>query len=98
MKEEEIIADLCHSYFNHILKDVRPFFEYFNCDLLTTDQRPFVDKTNFNGSISPKQAELFDSEVLERLFFMACLHSMDVSIPFNFEFKVDSNHKIKKNE
>lgn len=103
MKEEEIIAELCHSYFNHILKDVRPFFEYFNCDLLSTTQvnHKNLDKTKIllDGSISPRQTEVtIDSEVLERLFFMACLHSTDVSLPFNYEFKVDTNHKIKKHE
>ncbi|ADO00401.1 hypothetical protein WIV_gp058 [Wiseana iridescent virus] len=65
MKEEEIIARLSHSYFNHLLRDVQPFLEYF-------------------GSGIPQQLKGVDSEVVERLFFMACLHSSDVYLPFNF--------------
>ena len=96
MKEEEIIADLCHSYFNHILKDVRPFFEYFNCDLLSTQFNHRTLVSPGSGSSSPQIG--FDSEVLERLFFMACLTSTDVSFPFNFQYKGELEHKIKKHE
>lgn len=65
MKEEEIIASLSHSYFNHLLRDVQPFLEYFE-----------------NGT--KQQLKNVDSEVVERLFFMACLHSSDIYLPFNF--------------
>ncbi|ABF82128.1 hypothetical protein MIV098L [Invertebrate iridescent virus 3] len=67
MKEQEIIAELSHSYFNHILREVRPFLEYFNDDFLDSSLTAPID-----------------SELLERLFFMAAITSLDVSLPFNF--------------
>ena len=39
MKEEEIIANLSHSYFNHILKDIQPFIEYFE-NIISSNQLP----------------------------------------------------------
>ncbi|CCV01792.1 tyrosine kinase [Invertebrate iridescent virus 22] len=62
MKEEEIIANLSHSYFNHLFKDVQPFLDYFNSELVV------------------KSKDL-SSEVVERLFFMACLYSSDILLP-----------------
>ena len=80
MKEEELIANLGHSYFNHILRDVQPFLEYFDTANIL--------KSNLK----------IESEVLERLFFMACLNCVDISLPFNYtndKFEVKS---IKKYE
>ena len=83
MKEEEIIAILSHLYFNHILNDVKPFLKYFDNAQITA---------YFN-----KLKDTVDSEVLERLFFMACLQSSDISIPFNYKQK-DTNSSLEKNE
>jgi hypothetical protein len=82
MKEEELIANLGHSYFNHILKDVEPFLEYF-------DVANIFNKKRSNWKV--------DSEVLERLFFMTCLNCTDISLPFNYSTSVKLQ-PIKKYE
>jgi serine/threonine protein kinase len=90
MKEEEIIASLSHSYFNHILKDVQPFLEYFDTSLI---------KSQFKKSQSQKNNVYYQSELIERLFFMACLNSVDISLPFNYNTEIYStDNKAKKSD
>lgn len=81
--EDKIIANLSHSYFNHLLKDVQPFLEYFN------------DCSSWSFEQSNHEV---DSEILERLFFMACLNSKDLSLPFNFSAVGKIDPKIKKHD
>lgn len=93
MKEEEIIAKLSHSYFNHILRDVQPFLEYFDHNQIYH----VLNNPISSDSPSPSNFCQVDSQVVERLFFMACLQSIDISLPFNYS-KNGTNHKIKKYE
>jgi len=71
MKEETAILELSHSYFAQLQREVRPFLEYFDCDRLR-DVCTIIKN------------EKVDAELLERLFFMACLHSKDITIPFEY--------------
>lgn len=90
MKEREIIANLSHSYFNYILKDVQPFLKYFNHIILTSSLSPSLrDESPFDVNT--------DSEVIERLFFMGCLNSKDISLPFNYSYYKPKS-KIEKYE
>lgn len=91
MKEEEIIANLSHSYFNHILKDVQPFLEYFDTNAVSRVLQKIDRKTD-------RLDETLNSEIVERLFFMACLNSMDISFPFDYDMSSGLNRKIKKFE
>jgi serine/threonine protein kinase len=68
MKEEQVIAHLGHSYFNRLFKDTEPFLEYFDKSL-----------THFNGLKT-----IVDSDILERIFFMACFHTKNMDLPFNY--------------
>lgn len=83
MKEEEIIASLSHSYFNHILKDVQPFLEYFDTSLIKSQFKKFQPQKYSN-----LQDGTYQSELIERLFFMACLNSVDISLPFNYNTEI----------
>lgn len=85
--EDKIIANLSHSYFNHLLKDVQPFLECFG----ECSSRSFEPQNN-----GPE--DHIDSELLERLFFMACLNSTDISLPFNYSNVEKLNPKIKKHD
>jgi hypothetical protein len=88
MKEDEIIANLSHSYFNHILKEVKPFLEYFeNLNVSSTTNTDL----NFSAEKEP-----INSDVLERLFFMATILSVDLHLPFNYDIKhILNNGSIK---
>ncbi len=97
MKEEEIILKLSHSYFNHILRDVQPFLEYFDHDQICHVLNNPRTKSNISTSPSNKVCQI-DSQVVERLFFMACLKSIDISLPFNYAATGDTSRKIKKYE
>lgn len=81
MKEHKTIVSLSHSYFCHMLRDVQPFLEYFETDLLSSY---FKTTTHV------------DSELVERIFFMAVLNSTDMSLPF--DYSNNYNHKITKSE
>jgi hypothetical protein len=83
MKEEEIIANLTHSYFDHLLRDIQPFIEYFDLECI---------QTYF------KNSKVEVAEVAERIFFMACLHSKDVVVPFNYTMKCKIDHELKKQD
>jgi hypothetical protein len=67
MKEEEIIANLTHLYWNKILNQIKPFLRYNLKDAISSIQ-----------SISS-----LDSELLERLMLILCLNTSDISIPFS---------------
>jgi hypothetical protein len=99
MKEEEIIAKLSHSYFNHILRDVQPFLDYFDHDQIcqALNNSIYSEYNNFSPSPTEVCQRHIDSQVVERLFFMACLNSIDISLPFNYS-KGGINRKIKKYE
>ena len=92
MKEEEIIASLSHSYFNHILKDVQPFLEYFDTSLIKSQFKKFQSQKYSN-----LQDGTYQSELIERLFFMACLNSVDISLPFNYNTTEDNTTVDKVN-
>lgn len=95
MKEDQIIADLSHSYFNHILREVKPFLECFDCQLLCNIQT--LPKYNSSeGAINLRSDT--DYELIERLFFMACLHTKDITIPFKYEPPLKCSGTIKKND
>lgn len=103
MKEEEIIANLSHSYFNHLLKDVQPFLEYFDLksiQVYLNNPDKFSLVTNFNDNLDNDEKTYIDYDIIERLFFMACLVSTDISLPFNYNVSSNDiiNHKIKKHE
>lgn len=101
MKEEEIIANLSHSYFNHILREVHPFLEYFDSALVQSYLNMSTHNVLKNGPIKPSSSSLtiekVNSELVERLFFMASLLSTDITLPFNYTCD-KFNHKIKKVE
>ncbi|AHL67597.1 tyrosine kinase [Chloriridovirus anopheles1] len=80
MKEEQIIANLSFSYFNHTLKEIAYFIPYFNENIFSSRLHP-------------------DAETLEKIFFMGCLYSTDISFPFKFnKNKDDLPFYIKKNQ
>ena len=83
MKESEIIADLSHSYFNHIYREVGPFMEYLDF-----------------STISKISNQKLDSKILERLFFMACIASNDIKMPFDFALTNNdvAANKFKKSD
>lgn len=93
MKEEEIIASLSHSYFNHILKDVQPFLEYFDIDLIRSQFKKLLQPLSNNLKLNQNK---INSELVERLFFIACLNSTDISLPFNYNAEIYHNNKTKK--
>lgn len=97
MKEEEIIANLSHSYFNYILQDVEPFLEYFDNGLLQAQLTKLFNGQDNHLIASTFNDPVISSEVIERLFFMACLTSNDISLPFNYNYG-EFKHKIKKCE
>ena len=68
MKEEQIIANLSHSYWNKILTQIQPFLKYEIKDIIYSIQ---------------STTTIFDSELLERLVLILCLNTSDISIPFN---------------
>jgi serine/threonine protein kinase len=67
MKEEEIIANLSHSYCNKILNQIKPFLKY---NIKEVVQSTALVETN-----------KVDSEFLERLILILCLNTSDISIP-----------------
>jgi Haspin like kinase domain len=92
MKEQEIIANLSHSYFDYILKDVEPFLEYFNLDLKFKTRSDLYTSRFSSGSTITSTSDghidvstNIDYEIIERLFFMACLNSKDIILPFNYK-------------
>jgi hypothetical protein len=97
MKEEEIIASLSHSYFNHVLKDVQPFLEYFDVDVVKSHFKKLkYCCTNDSGHLTHKSTTPYQPQIIERLFFMACLNSLDMFLPFNYNSIKYHNNKIKK--
>ena len=80
MKEPEITTVLIHSYFDHILREVEPFLKFFNVEKFLTD-----------STLRDDRAHGFNSALLERLFFMACLVSEDITLPFNYKIRPTLN-------
>lgn len=81
MKEPEITTVLIHSYFDHILREVEPFLKFFNIEKILTDST-LCDDRRSSG---------FNPALLERLFFMACLVSEDITLPFNYKIRPTLN-------
>jgi len=86
MKEETIISTLGCSYFNQLQREVEPFFEYFNFNILMESLNNIKNEKN-----------KVDYDLLEKIFFMACLHSQDICLPFNYSGKKELE-KIKKKD
>ena len=80
MKEPEITTVLIHSYFDHILREVEPFLKFFNIEKILTDSTLCDDRRSG-----------FNPALLERLFFMACLVSEDITLPFNYKIRPTLN-------
>lgn len=69
-------------------------YSYFNHTL--KELEPFISHFNENN-IASKQP--LDAETLEKLLFMGCLYSTDITLPFNYPFdKSTLNFNIKKNQ
>lgn len=83
MKEEEIIANCAITRFNQLLKDVKPFFKYVNENDL---------------KVSAERRSRVDADCLERLLFLACLCSTDISVPFNFKSHPYVRKQLRKSE
>lgn len=86
MKEPEITTVLIHSYFDHILREVEPFLKFFNVEKFLTDFTLRDDRCSI-----PRSSSGFNSALLERLFFMACLLSEDITLPFNYKIRPTLN-------
>lgn len=68
---------------------------YFNYTL--KEVRPFLEYFDENVPLKLTK-EMVDSEVLEKLFFLATISTIDMSIPFNFCCKDNVNHSLKKHQ
>lgn len=82
MIEEEIIADLSHLYWNKILNQIKPFLKYNIKDVV---QYPHIQKLRV------------DSELLERIIFILCLNTSDISISY-IDVQCKNNPIFQKHE
>lgn len=69
--EHDHMIDMIHSYFDHVSKNVKVFLPYFD-EIFLTYYMARVER----GTV--------DTDMMEKLLFMACWLSKDVQMPFDY--------------